>query len=160
MHQGAGKPTLFQCLAQTVNQFLGSFGQIPLGMTAETGTIVHNGQQQGISIFALRQQHSQRTVMKIQMPQCIDKGTLITSDLPRLKPQFGLNGSRTMGRTTAGTFDQSVGFHVTQYRWVGRRFAQVGFCFDQSGQVIAVQLVTPVGMLVILGVNQLALSGV
>src|SRR4029077_5618026 len=91
--------------------------------------------------------------MKIQMPQSIDILTLITADLSSLDAIFGGLGAETIYRTATRALDQTLNFHETHNRGIGRSSAKGRFLFDQDRQVVSVQLIAPVRMLPIL-VNQ------
>ena len=80
-HEGPGQGALLKSLAQAVAEFLGPFGQIPLGMADRAGVIIEDAQQSRIDPLALSSKHAQGAVMKIQVPEPVDILAFVTADL-------------------------------------------------------------------------------
>ena len=83
--QRAGQSALLKRLAQAVTEFLGAFGQIPLGMAAQARMIIEDAQQERVSPLAVGQEHPQRAVVKVQMPEPVDILALVAANLAGLE---------------------------------------------------------------------------
>src|SRR5271165_2315388 len=123
-------------------------------MAAQAGMIINDPEHQRVNPTAFIEQDTQRTVMKIQMPQSIDILALIAADLPGLDAMLGGPGAGTVNRSTARAPDLALISHEADYGGIGRRGAKGRFLFDEHYQVVGVQLVAPVRMLTILGRQQ------
>jgi len=107
MDRGVG---VLKTLAQTVAEFLGAFGQIHWHGSIG-GVVVERAQQDRVEPLPVGQQHAQRAVMKIQVPQPVDILAFITA-----KPHGSQNAVRLAGRLgcerdRAGLVEKAVAFH-------------------------------------------------
>src|SRR5467141_1427720 len=131
-------------------EFPSSFGQIPLEMATEPGTVIEDAEQNRIDPLAIGLEHAQGAVMKIQMPQSVDILAFVTADLAGLITMLGHLSARTVRRPTASSLEQPVAFHVAQQRDIGRHGAGLRLLLDQHRQIVGVKLITPTGMLAML----------
>ena len=150
-HEGARQGPFLKALTQPVAKFFGPFAQIPLGVAAQTRVVVQATQQEWIGPLAVFQEDPQRAVMKVQVPESVDIFTLVAADLATLESVLSGARAGATGRTSPGTFEQALGFHETQHRSIRRLGVGLRCLLGQYEQVVGVELVTPVGMLAVLG---------
>ena len=128
-------------------------------MAAQTRVVIEDAQQNGISPLPVLQEYPQRAVMEVQVPEGVDMLAFIAADFTALKAALGSLGSRAAGRTSARAFEEAVGFRETQNRSIGRLGSQLGVLFQDRQQIVGMELVAPVGMLLVLGGQLLAQLG-
>jgi hypothetical protein len=132
-------------------EFLCPFGQIPLEVAAEPGTVIEHAQQNRVGPLAVGQKHTQGAVVKIQMPEAIDILAFKAADFTPLVTALSRLGARAVNRTAPGPLDQAMLFHEPQHRQIRRHGPQFGLLFDQDSEVVGVELVGPTGVLAVLG---------
>ena len=101
-------------------ELFGAFAQIPLGMATEPGVVIQDAQQQRIGPLTVLQEHAQRPMMKVQVPQAVDIGVFVAAHFPSLEVVFGGLGARAVDRAAAAAFEQALRFHEAQHRGIGR----------------------------------------
>ena len=119
-------------------------------MAAESRVIIQRAQEQGISPAAIGQEHPERAVMKIQVPEGVAIFALVAADLPALEAVLGDLRAGAVDGSAACPLEEAVGFHEAEDGSIGRLNAQGGLLLGQHGQVIGVELVAPVRVLAVL----------
>jgi hypothetical protein len=119
-------------------------------MAAEPRVVIENAQQDGISPATLVQQHPERAMMKIQMPEPVDILAFITAYFAGLVTVLGGLSARTVDRPPPRPLKQAVTFHPAQQRNIGGQRASLRFLLDQHREVVEMELVTPTGMSAVL----------
>ena len=80
----------------------------------------------------------------------------IAAHFPALETMFGGLSALTVERPTTRALAQTVAFHVTENRLVGRGLAQLRPLFQPGGQIVRLELVAPTGVLAVLGQEPLS----
>ena len=157
-HRGPGQTPLLDRLAEPMHQILGLLRQVPLQMAAQPRTVVENPQGQRSLPLAAGQEHRQRAVVEVQMPQRADVLRLVAADLAALAPL----GRQSLARTALGRrpplAEPAVSLHVPPHRGIGPQGPVRRMSLDPGGQVVVVQLVAPVLVSPILGQQLLDLD--
>ena len=89
--------------------------------------------------------------MKIEMPQGVHLLALVAAHLPGRKAQLGRLRPGTVHRSPPPAREQTVGLHEASHAAVARTRAERRLLFHHHGQVVGVQLVTPLRMGAVLG---------
>ena len=143
-HQRARQAALLERLAHSVGQILRGLPHIPLRMAAQTRMIVQNPQQMRIDPLPIRHQDSQRTGMKIQMPECVDVFAFIAAHFTPLETRLrSQRPRRTMRRPAPRTLHHAVSLQVPHHRIVRRHRAPVRMLRDGRREVVRVQPIAP-----------------
>ena len=149
---------LHERLHEAMHQTRSRFVEIPLRVTDKPGAVVQNGQQDRSDPLAVRQQHLERSVMEVEVPQTAHVLALVTANFTRRGVFPGSDLAGPLGSRLAPLTEQTVRDHEAMQRRVRRRRAQVGIVLDLRGQVVQVQLVAPRRVLLMLpadGLGQL-----
>ena len=148
--QRSRQTTLLDRLRQPVDQILGRLRNIPLQMATQTRVVIENAQHHRTKPLATRTQHPERTVMKIQMPQRTDVVGFVAADLslPSTLGRSDLTSTRL--RSQPVLTHHAVRLHVTANGGIRTERSQRWLLLHRSGQVVVVQLVSPMRMLAVL----------
>jgi hypothetical protein len=155
-HQGARQAALHERLGQPVHQHLGGFVGVPLQVTDQARAIVDDAEQQRREPGSGRREHLARAVMEIQVPQRRDVLDLEAAHLALF--QAIARGQRAGGVALGGgAAHHPVGLQVAPHARIGRH--RGGGAGEGRGQVVAMQLGGPTGMIAVLRLQGLAGGG-
>ena len=136
-HECTRQGATLQRLAQTVHQALAGLVQVPLNVAGEPRAIVEHRERHRRDPDALAGKHFARSAVEVQMPQPVHMVELEAAHFARLQALAG--GEHPGGGAGAGAalLEQTLRFHITPERAVGRHRRLVT---QGRAQVVGMQL--------------------
>jgi hypothetical protein len=124
-----------------MDEALGGLTEIPLGVAGQARAVVEDREQDRVDPLPLVREYLERAVMEVQVPQATDVLGLVGTHLAAFTATLC-----DAARSFAGLLEQPLGQHEAAERRVGRQAPEVG----KQDQVVEVELVAPLGMLLVL----------
>jgi hypothetical protein len=117
--------------------------------------IVENAQRDRGTPLAVWSEHLERSMVEVEMPKRPNVRGFIAADLSGLAPYFSERFARTLAETTSRLAQQAVSLHIPLDSGIGWEPSQGRIGLGQSGQVVVVKLIAPVGVITVLKLESL-----
>ena len=137
-------------LGEAVHQVLRGLGEVPLDVTAQSRVVIEDSQRDWGQPPAVVSEHLERSVMEIEMPQRPDVGGFVAADFSGLPPLFRAGLTWALLREKPRLFRKAMSLHVAFDRGIRGELPQVRFGLQQGREVVVMELVAPVGVVVVL----------
>src|SRR5262249_29739494 len=146
---------LLNSLGESVHQVFSGLREIPLNVTAKSRMVIENAQRNRVQPLAAGSKHLEGPMVEIEMPQRPDVVSLIAADLSRLASLFRERFAGAPLGHWPGLAHPAVSQHVSPYRGITAQPAEGRFGLHERGEVVVVQLVTPVRVIAVLKMEPL-----